>query len=353
MPSSSPAQHRLMAAVAHSPAFAKKVGIKPSVGRDFMAADKRSGKYAEGGEVKTPMLLAVPDYSRAVAYEMYPGQRGQDDQQDAARHMLAAGTLARKYNPGVAEFLGKLHEAKTSPLAALRTLLGIGSMPPDYAVDMHNNRLGIELGRRSRDQADLERLVQEAAERATAERRPGLPQAQRYAGGGAVKAARSALAALREELAARNALKDAQLPPGMSRKDALHILDTAPREPTPEEIAAEIERMRAAQPPVNKARGGRVGALGYAEGGSAMSGVARWMRDNDITPADFAAALARRGIPLAALLRAGELNKDEDLALAARRMAEPTVDAPRAAQPPVNKARGGLAQMKECACHGR
>lgn len=40
-----------MAAVAHSPAFAKKVGIQPSVGRDFIAADKRSGKYAEGGEV--------------------------------------------------------------------------------------------------------------------------------------------------------------------------------------------------------------------------------------------------------------------------------------------------------------
>ena len=253
MPSSSPAQHRLMAAVAHSPAFAEKVGIKPSVGRDFMAADKRAGRYAEGGEVKTPMLFAVPDYSRSVAYEMYPGQRGQDDQQDAARHMLAAGTLARKYNPGVAEFLGKLHETKTSPLAALRTLLGIGSMPPDYAVDMHNNRLGIELGRRSRDQADLERLVQEAAERATAERRPGLPQAQRYAGGGAVKAARSALVALREELAARRALMQAQ-----SAEDAgKYTRDLQPaREPTPEEIAAEIERMRAAQPPVNKARGG-------------------------------------------------------------------------------------------------
>lgn len=40
MPSKSPAQHRLMEAVAHDPGFAKKVGIKQSVGRDFANADK-------------------------------------------------------------------------------------------------------------------------------------------------------------------------------------------------------------------------------------------------------------------------------------------------------------------------
>ena len=48
MPSVSKKQHNLMAAVAHSPSFAKKVGIKPSVGKEFMAADK--GKtFAKGG----------------------------------------------------------------------------------------------------------------------------------------------------------------------------------------------------------------------------------------------------------------------------------------------------------------
>jgi hypothetical protein len=40
MPSKSPAQERLMAAVAHNPAFAKKVRIPQSVGREFNAADK-------------------------------------------------------------------------------------------------------------------------------------------------------------------------------------------------------------------------------------------------------------------------------------------------------------------------
>jgi hypothetical protein len=47
MPSVSKKQHNLMEAVAHSPAFAKKVGIKQSVGQDFAKADK--GKKFKGG----------------------------------------------------------------------------------------------------------------------------------------------------------------------------------------------------------------------------------------------------------------------------------------------------------------
>jgi len=48
MPSTSKKQHNLMQAVAHSPAFAKKVGIKQSVGKDFAAADK-SKTFKKGG----------------------------------------------------------------------------------------------------------------------------------------------------------------------------------------------------------------------------------------------------------------------------------------------------------------
>ena len=48
MPSVSKKQHKLMEAVAHSPAFAKKVGIKQSVGKDFSAADKGK-KFKKGG----------------------------------------------------------------------------------------------------------------------------------------------------------------------------------------------------------------------------------------------------------------------------------------------------------------
>ena len=51
MPSTSKKQHNLMEAVAHNPAFAKKVGIPRSVGEEFVKADK--GKtFKKGGVMK-------------------------------------------------------------------------------------------------------------------------------------------------------------------------------------------------------------------------------------------------------------------------------------------------------------
>jgi hypothetical protein len=127
--------------------------------------------YQKGGsvkkpEVKTPWLFSVPTYSETVAFEMYPGQRGQDDQRDAARHMLAAGTLSRKYGAGPAEFIGKAHEYVTSPLQAVKSMF-TGKMPADFDMDTHNNRIGAQLGQRAKSQAELEDLVQEEAERAS------------------------------------------------------------------------------------------------------------------------------------------------------------------------------------------
>ena len=54
MPSVSKKQHNLMAAVAKNPAFAKKVGIKQSVGEDFLQADKGK-KFVKGGETMAKM----------------------------------------------------------------------------------------------------------------------------------------------------------------------------------------------------------------------------------------------------------------------------------------------------------
>jgi len=51
MPSSSKKQHNFMAAVAKNPAFAKKVGIKSSVGEDFIKADK-GRKFGSGGTTR-------------------------------------------------------------------------------------------------------------------------------------------------------------------------------------------------------------------------------------------------------------------------------------------------------------
>ena len=49
MPSVSKKQHNFMEAIAHSPSFAKKVGIPQSVGKDFSNADK-GRKFSKGGD---------------------------------------------------------------------------------------------------------------------------------------------------------------------------------------------------------------------------------------------------------------------------------------------------------------
>jgi hypothetical protein len=48
MPSTSKKQHNFMAAIANNPAFAKKVGVSQSVGKDFNEADKGK-KFGSGG----------------------------------------------------------------------------------------------------------------------------------------------------------------------------------------------------------------------------------------------------------------------------------------------------------------
>jgi hypothetical protein len=62
MPSSSKKQHKFMEAIAHNPAFAKKVGIPQSVGKDFSTADK--GKtFKKGGDTmatkRDPKMMAA------------------------------------------------------------------------------------------------------------------------------------------------------------------------------------------------------------------------------------------------------------------------------------------------------
>jgi outer membrane scaffolding protein for murein synthesis (MipA/OmpV family) len=56
MPSVSKKQHNFMEAIAHSPSFAKKVGVPQSVGKDFSAADKGL-KFSKGGDMMNKMKM--------------------------------------------------------------------------------------------------------------------------------------------------------------------------------------------------------------------------------------------------------------------------------------------------------
>jgi hypothetical protein len=57
MPSTSKKQHNFMAAIAHSPSFAKKAGVPQSVGQDFNAADK-GRKFSKGGDMATKKMAS-------------------------------------------------------------------------------------------------------------------------------------------------------------------------------------------------------------------------------------------------------------------------------------------------------
>ena len=63
MPSVSKKQHNFMAAIAHSPSFAKKAGVPMSVGKDFVTADKGK-KFSKGG------TMAKSDMKEDMAMDM-------------------------------------------------------------------------------------------------------------------------------------------------------------------------------------------------------------------------------------------------------------------------------------------
>lgn len=62
MPSVSKKQHNFMEAIAHSPSFAKKVGVPQKVGKEFATADKGK-KFSKGGEMKESKAMAKKEIS--------------------------------------------------------------------------------------------------------------------------------------------------------------------------------------------------------------------------------------------------------------------------------------------------
>ena len=89
MPSSSKKQHNFMAAIANNPAFAKKVGIPQSVGKDFTTADK-GRKFSKGGDMATKMN---PGFMAMMAKK-----KGAPAKKMAGGGMTAMGKV--KTNPG-------------------------------------------------------------------------------------------------------------------------------------------------------------------------------------------------------------------------------------------------------------
>jgi hypothetical protein len=151
-------------------------GAPTLAGRTLTKNTLAKKRFAEGGEVQddTPSMLDVQDYATSTAQRMYPNMAGQDDPRDAARHLLAAATVTRKYGPKAAELLGKAHEYTSNP-ETFFSMLGIGEPRGDFKYDLHNNQVGIDLGLRATSQAQLEDLVKQMTDRSSFDKTQGRP----------------------------------------------------------------------------------------------------------------------------------------------------------------------------------
>ena len=87
MPSTSKKQHNFMAAIAHNPAFAKKVGVPQSVGKDFNNADKGK-KFKEGGAMKHDDIKQDMPMMKKVAAKAVKGH-------EKKMHGMAKGGVTR------------------------------------------------------------------------------------------------------------------------------------------------------------------------------------------------------------------------------------------------------------------
>jgi hypothetical protein len=101
MPSTSKKQHNFMAAIAHNPAFAKKVGIPQSVGKDFDEADKGK-KFGSGGRTR-------PDVQKV--------NKSKTDHGKMTFFKEGGDTMASKMNPGFMAMMAKKKGAPAKKMA--------------------------------------------------------------------------------------------------------------------------------------------------------------------------------------------------------------------------------------------
>ena len=117
MPSKTLKQHKFMTAIAHSPAFAKKVGVKQSVGKDFAKADK--GKtFKKGGDIVGKLFKGKETYKEELSEakaiksgKITPQQYAKGEESEKVKKMAAGG----KVDPKVVAMLNA--QAKNRPVA--------------------------------------------------------------------------------------------------------------------------------------------------------------------------------------------------------------------------------------------
>ena len=127
MPSKSKAQHNLMEAVAHSPSFAKKVGIKQSVGKEFSDADKGK-KFKKGGMMKHDDIKEDKALIKK-AFGMHDKQEHKGQHTDLTKLKQGGNTMKRKQiNPALAMMAARAAATPPAPAPMMAPPAGIPGM---------------------------------------------------------------------------------------------------------------------------------------------------------------------------------------------------------------------------------
>ena len=108
MPSVSKKQHNFMEAIANNPAFAKKVGIKQSVGKEFAAADKGK-KFKEGGMAESKKMV-----KKEVSFMKSKGAPKSMIKHEMAEAGMKRGGMTKRMASGGMTSMGKVKTAAPS-----------------------------------------------------------------------------------------------------------------------------------------------------------------------------------------------------------------------------------------------
>lgn len=113
MPSTSKKQRNFMAAVAHSPSFAKKVGVPMSVGKEFNQADK-GRTFSKGGDMKESKAMA----KKEISFMKKAGAPKSMIKHEKAEYGMKKGGIATSLKAHAAAPASKAHGMKKGGMAA-------------------------------------------------------------------------------------------------------------------------------------------------------------------------------------------------------------------------------------------
>ena len=101
-----------MAAIAHSPSFAKKAGVPMSVGKDFVTADKGK-KFSKGGDMAESKTMA----KKEISFMKKKGAPASMIKHEKAEYGMKKGGIATSLKAHAAAPASKAHGMKSGGMA--------------------------------------------------------------------------------------------------------------------------------------------------------------------------------------------------------------------------------------------